>query len=408
MSKGIFVSSASPDAEIVRRLLGRLRNLGLDPPAGLDLPRLWHYELDMEAGDEIFAKIDKSIDQSQLALLCLSDEALRRPWIAGEAALLKKAHREERLQHVIPIKVGPVTISDASLKPVRDFVTSQDDFVADVTTGAETELEKVAGEIHAKLGLHAPKKLVIAVIAMTSVQAADLLRDWEQMHARNEETPGARVSAAVGLRPPELFELVRTRYGAKPEDMMPFRGESVMEIVHEELQQANDRRVRTNRYPLFPRWIHGELFSTQREEADRARLDWDDNDSLLVVDSISTYHREIAQQLQLVPRLDPATSAVVCLPPYTRRTVELEDAFRDAFSKNREAIQLLDWFNMWSGAQRRDRGDVERMVAFDTVTSVSLKGWLERRFVTVPGEYAPQDSGRRKMPSTSFKSTPSY
>lgn len=200
MAKGIFVSSASPDGAIVRGMLSRLRDLGLDPPADIDLPRIWHYEKEMEAGNFIFETVRGAIDQSSVAVLCLSDNALSRPWIVSEATLLKQAIIDRRMERdrVIPIKVGPVT--DEKLAPVHDFITSQDQFVADVSKGEETELAKLAGQIHAKLGINAPKVLAIAMFAMTKTQAAELITNWQQLTSAGKPTPVSRICETVGLR----------------------------------------------------------------------------------------------------------------------------------------------------------------------------------------------------------------
>jgi hypothetical protein len=400
-AKGIFISSASADARIVRNVISRLRDLGLDPPAGVDLPRIWHYEEGMHAGDQIFANVDAAIDASALAVLCLSDTALARPWIVAEVTLLKKAVRERRLRqdHVIPVKVGSVT--DASLADVRQFVSSPDQFVADLTRGEETELEKLAAQIHAKLEINAPKVLAIAVLAMTREQSGELLEDWQKLTAAGKATPVSKVCEAVGLRPPELFNLIRSRYGERPEDMMPFRGEALMQLVHAELNEANRRRVLSSYVPLFPRWLHGELLGDDVALLQRAQKIWTDNDSLLIIDSISTYHKQFMKQLGRVPDFTDR-GAVVCLPPYTRQTVALEDAFGDAFAQNLDAQRLSSWFTLW----RQRPQNPERMFAFDTTTSVSLGSWLERRFVIVPGKYLPQGNAVVSMPKSTFDGTP--
>jgi hypothetical protein len=402
MAKGIFVSSASPDGAIVRGMLSRLRDLGLDPPADVDLPRIWHYEKEMEAGNFIFETVRDAIDQSSVAVLCLSDNALSRPWIVSEATLLKQAIIDRRIERdrVIPIKVGPV--SDDKLEPVHDFITSQDQFVADVSKGEETELAKLAGQIHAKLGINAPKVLAIAMFAMTKTQAADLIKNWQQLTAAGQQTPVSRICETVGLRPPQLFDLIASRYGDRPEDLMPFRDESVMQLVHRELNEANCRRVLNNDVPLFPRWVHGELLGDDVEQAERARQVWRENDSLLIVDSISTYKPELVARLGRIPDLLPQKSAVVCLPPYTRQTVALEEAFQDAFAHNLDASRLSEWFTSWRG---RAKGP-EQLLSFDIATSVSLGSWLERRFVVVAGKYLPQGRAINAMPKSSFSGSP--
>jgi hypothetical protein len=400
MAQGIFVSSASPDATIVRNLVTRLRALGLDAPAALDLPHLWHYEEDMTVGNNIFKSISEAIDASAVAVLCLSDAALARPWIVSEVTLLKRAIADKRLleQNVITVKVGPVT--DESLKDVRQFVSSPDRFEADVTSGEETKLENLAAQIFNRLGANAPKLLPIAVLAMRREQAAALLDDWR----KRPETPVAEICSAVGLRPPELYELISGRYGDRPEDMMPFRSDTLMTLVHQEMDAANVQRIRRRYVPLFPRWIHGELFGTEVALVTGAVNTWRKNNSLLIVDAISTYHPEIEAQLGRAPE----PGAVLCLPPYTRQTVRLEEAFESAFALSR----LSGWFGEWR-SERPDRRSADdgserpnRMLAFDTGTYVAMGDWLERRFLSLPGEYAAHAPARDSLPVSSFRGTP--
>lgn len=380
-------------------MIGRLRDLGLDPPPKVDLPAIWHYEEEMMAGDNIFATIAEAIRASTIAVLCLSDEALKRPWIAGEVALIREALALRQIDHVIRVKVGP--IADESLKQVSDFVRSSDDFEADVSGGAETELQKVAAAIHAKLGLNAPKLLVIAVVAMNRQQAGELVTKWKALNDAGKATPISRVCEIVGLRPPALFDLIASRYGDEPEDMLPFRDQSLHDMVHAELNQANLRRVMHEYVPLFPRWIHGELLGDDPTVATAARKIWAPNDSLLIVDAISVYHADVHKQLQRVPDLpETARAAVVCLPPYTRQTVILEDALRASFGQDVDLGRLSSWFEAW--VNRWDNPN--RVLAFDTPTSVSLGGWLDRRFTMVDGKYVPQEAARKSMPPSTFAS----
>jgi len=396
-TKGIFVSSASPDAPIVRLMIGRLRNLGLESAPSVELPRLWHYEEEMMAGDPIFATVSDAIDASQVAVLCLSDEALRRPWIAGEVALIRKALLDKQIEHVIRVKVGPLV--DKSLNLVRDFVRSTDDLEADVSGGAETELQKLAGAIHAKLGLNAPKILAIAVVAMDKTQAGELVATWQALDKEGKPTPVSRVCDIVGVRPPALFELILSRYGDRPEEMLPFRNDTLRDILHAELNQANLRRVINQYVPLFPRWIHGELLGEDADVVAVAQQTWEENDSLLIIDSISVFHKDVRQQLLRVPDIKGPRAAVMCLPPYTRQTVTLEEALRAAFRQDVNLGRLSSWFEAWVDRWKNP----DRVLAFDTSTSVSLGSWLDRRFTIVGGKYAPQAAARNAMPESTYK-----
>src|SRR5260221_1207820 len=117
---GIFISWGSVDGAVCQPLIRRLRGLGLNPPEGSNLPRVEEYSHDMAAGDDIPGKVMGWINTSSIAILCLSDATLKRPWIITEAAWCANAKTNGTLQHVIPIKVGP--FDKASLAPIAHLI----------------------------------------------------------------------------------------------------------------------------------------------------------------------------------------------------------------------------------------------------------------------------------------------
>jgi TIR domain-containing protein len=415
----IFFSWASSDKDVVDGFLGRLRDLGMGSLADAELPQLWEYRHEMAAGDIIPATVDSIIKQADMAIFCLSDAALEHKWIVTETTLAFSAQQDasRKLKHIIPVKVGPVT--PEKLKEIQHVVASPNQFLADVSSGSEEELLKVAKDVFAKLATKPPKLLPIAVIAMTDDQAEQQFKVWKEQYREQAKAVWNACRAAGMKDPPELFTAFHGRYGKRPEDMKPFKSavaapdpalpadpgaavaasgqegdalpadESVRDIVHALIRQVNRARVAANERPVFPRWIHGELFGGNKADRNRAEEYWTSNDSLLIVDLISAFNDEVQKQLAGLPPIpDRSRTATLCVPPYTQHTREIEDRLEQLAD---DVSDLRFLFRDWSNP--------DRMVAFDTATSVSLRLWLHRRLITVPDTDPPVEQKVRGMPA---------
>lgn len=391
---GIFISWGSADKAICQALVARLRGLGLDPPKDSDLPRVLEYSHDMEAGDNIPGEVMNWINASTIAVLCLSDATLKRPWIITEAAWCAAAKKSGTLQHVIPIKVGP--FEKTSLQPIAHLVPPSTEFVADVSTGAEEELVKLSREIFDKLGRQQPKLLPIAVIAMTEQEASTLFANWDAVVQSGDAAPLWEICAAVGMQgPPEVFKVLRERYGPRPEDLMPFGQETLATIVQQGIADVNRRRVDR---PILARWIHSELTSPDPAVREAARRVWRSQESVLVIDSLSIFNETVEKRLRLT-QPDPHRDAVVCLPPYSRRTGAVDKAMCSLMNTMPYAL-IEPFFRRWS-----DPGPAAT-VTFDMSTHIALRSWLYRKLSTIPNDDPPYDDTVHAMGPSQFKGSP--
>jgi hypothetical protein len=92
-------------------------------------------------------------------------------------------------------------------------------------------------------------------------------------------------------------------------------------VAQEVLRDANlQRSTAPSSKPLYLRWY------SPAELADPAVRDrWAQDHSVLIVDAVSALHPAVATALQSLPQpLDLRKAAVICVPPYTRHTGDLE------------------------------------------------------------------------------------
>jgi TIR domain len=391
---GIFISWGSADKAVCQALVARLRSLGLDPPKDSSLPRVLEYSHDMSAGDNIPAEVMGWINASTIAVLCLSDSTLKRPWIITEAAWCASAKANGTLEHVIPIKVGP--LDKASLAPIAHLVPPSTAFVADVSTGSEEELVKLSRTLFERLGRQQPKMLPVAVIAMNETEAGNLFANWDALVLSGDAAPLWEICAAVGMQgPPEAFQVLRERYGPRAEDLMPFGHETLATIVHEGIAEVN--RTRAGR-PILERWIHDELTSSDNAIRKAARDVWRAHDSVLLIDSLSIFNNNVRQRLQLV-QPDVHRDAFVCLPPYTRRTGAVDRALT-VLMNTVPYTQLEPFFQRWSDPSPATA------VTFDMSTQIALRSWFYRKLLSIPDDDRPIGDTVDAMGTSQFKGSP--
>jgi hypothetical protein len=419
----IFISWGSPDRAAVGPLRDKLREQGLD---------VWEYSEDMGAGDQIQFRVMKTIEQTRIALLCLSDEALKREWVRNEVAVSAYAKETRQVEHIIPVKVGALADENFPLA-LRNLGL----FLLDLSDPARMNenLERLINDIKGLLAEAAPLVMPAAIFAMNKSESmglfAGLRRAYDKAKAKqraaeaggatpDESAPPPTPSAAgaegddegaveedsafteeqeelwklcklVGMEdPPDLYEFLQERYGSTPEEMTPFQSNrKIIDVINDILLEVNNARLEVGHRPIYLRWVTEKLSEGTREERRAVREWWRSRDSLLIIDSVSTFHQTIKQRLVSVPA---QRSAILWLPPYTQHTAGMEQALRNAA----EAIPALgDEFNdLGAGTNPK------RSVSFDTSTSLALQVWLRRALLQVSDEASALE---RNVKSISFR-----
>lgn len=402
----IFISWGSPDREAVLPLRDRLRDVGLD---------VWEYSEDMGAGNAIQEKVMRTLADVRIAIFCLSDESAGRKWMVDEIAASVFARANNQIEHLVPVQVGPL-----SKDTVPDAFQRADLYIPDLSgpEGMRENLEDFVEDICDLLGQRVPVIMPAVIFAMTKDESMELFDEWKQTYvqlmaeqegangegaagaARGREAqdptrhpaggrpganqPGSRISPEeefwklckhVGMdNPPELFKFLLQRYGETPEDLTPFeQGQRIVDVINSILREVNEVRLGQNHRPIFLRWLSRDAFDGNDEETEEVRDQWSSRNSLLIVDSVSTFYRPIKDKLVTVPA---QRTALLWLPPYTWHTDSLKEALR---SSARFIPSIGDEFRNWSRHPNRS-------ISFDTSTSLGLQVWLRRALFQVSDE----------------------
>jgi hypothetical protein len=386
----IFISWGLPDAVAVQRLTACLRDLGLD---------IWEYSHDMNPGNVIPRRVNDEIRSARMAIICLSDKAAARDWITTEVAWCYDARRDGTMKDIVPVRVGPL-----SEKNVPHLLGGESRYVFDLTRG---DLERLADGVVNMLGREAPVTVPAALFAMTEKQSLSLFKKLLVMYNRHKRDSAARLGPSplwdlclsMGMdRPPALFDYLKKRYGATPHDLSPFESnKTLVATLNELLREVNTVRLksreRQRQRPIILRWMTDELVGPDGPAKERARQLWRDNDSLLIIDSVSTFYEDIRRKLLEVPASnDPSRAAVLWVPPYTQHTTELEATLERTAQIG--GAHVGDVFSDWKRLQQRP-------VSFDAGTSVSLRFWLRRTLNEMTGEQNPLEENFRNFDTIS-------
>jgi hypothetical protein len=366
---GIFLSYGSPDAAAVLKLRHRLEALGIT---------VWEYKDDMPAGAPIHETVNAAINSARLAVVCFSDETAHREWITREVDWCFKAiaDGDRETKKILPVWVGP---HPENRIPALIAETS----VFDLTDGTDAPLAKLALQVLEELGDEAPHVIPAALFSMTKMQCAELFDRWLAPGHRDDPAyQGLRsLCKTLGMaNPPELFELLSQRYGDRPEDLAPFQsGKPLLDSTYEVLEKINVERIGRKRRPIVLRWAQDELGGVGKL-SDEARDRWSSGDSLLIVDSISSFHWDVKERIKDVPApLDPTRAAVLWIPPYTQILANFDEPLANTV----HAVNPLgDLF-------RRVDKDPRRAIAFDTGTPMAFRLWLLRMFGGIPDAAIP-------------------
>jgi len=376
----IFVSWGMPDKSIVDCIIGRLGALGMS---------VNEYSRSLPGGGEIRPYIVESIKRARTVLAIVSVQALdHSDWVRQEVTLAagRLDDRDNRLERLVLVRVGhvPADRIPVMLQPDRLRFLDLD------REPGEEQLELLITELRRALGQNAPFVVPAALFAMTTIEF-DRFRDT---HGGQDPGRIARLTAlsqSAGMpAQPDLWHELRSRYGTTAADFAPYgtgregKARRLIDVAQDALRTVNERRSRAQHRPLYLRWHYREDFAD-----DRIRDRWCQGHSVLFVDSVSALEPTTATALQNLPLPDTADkAAVICLPPYTRHNVELEELILQCLEGQ---FFLTDTFRAW-----RDRTERPGL-AFDLPTETSLRRWLTQLLLALETALEPNQGNLSRM-----------
>ena len=353
----VFFSWTTPDQVVATRLRQRLQDAGID---------VWEYTGQMGAGDHIPNEVAAAIDESRVAVFCLSDAAAERMWMSRELALCENAKRNGTMAAIMPVKVGALSEATRVKLGVDPSL-----FLLDESEERQRESTYVGltQAVWEALGAEAPIIVPTALFAMNKEDYAEM-RNTPEVFANLTQ-----LCTAAGMGVNDLLDVLADRYDTGPEDFAPFYPRTpLVKLVHQAEQLTNRARIAAGKRPIFIRWCTKELSRPQAQQDPKIRDLWIYRNSLLIVDSVSALRAGIRVQVMSVPvSRPPARTAVVWVPPYTRHSAGLESWIQTLAGEQ----DLVDRFRDWSEARSGDE------IAFDIGTSATLRLFLRRALLEV-------------------------
>jgi TIR domain len=376
----IFLSWGMPDKSLVDRIIGRLADLGM--PVN-------EYSRMLRAGGEIRPYIVRGINRARMVLAIVSVEALdHSDWVRNEVTLAagRLDNPDNKLERLVLVRVGHVPDEriPVLLQPDRLKFLDLD------REPTEEQLALLISELRRALGQNAPFVVPAALFAMTR-REFDRFRDPDGGHDPEKIARLTALCHSAGMpAPPDLWDQLGSRYGATVADFAPYGtdreggGRRLIDVAQDALRTVNERRSMAQLQPLYLKWYSREDFSD-----DTIRDQWGRGYSVLIVDSVSALEPIIATALQSLPLpVAPDKAAVICLPPYTRHNVELEELIRQCLDGQ---FFLTDNFRAW-----RDRS--ERLgLAFDLPAETSLRRWLGQLLLALETALEPDQDNLSRM-----------
>jgi TIR domain len=379
----IFISWAAPDRITVDKIIDRMDDAGL--PVN-------EYSRKMRAGQDIRQWIVQSIEAARIVLAVVSAKSLREhaDWIETEITLAvgRLDRADNKLGTLVLVRIGdiPDNLLPGQLQAdrVRFFDLAPDP--------DEDQLEKLVNDLSGALGSSAPFVVPAAIYAMNGAEFEEL-RDSHLDHEKLDSL--AALCRRLGMPDnPLLWEELGRRYGATSWDFAPYGdGRRLIGVAQEVLRDANRQRsTALGGKPLYLRW-----YSRAELQAPAVRDRWAQDHSVLIVDAVSALHPGVAAALQNLPKpQDLGKAAVICLPPYTRHTGDLERLIEQSL---KTSMALYDDFRAWRDKRERTG------LAFDIPTETSLVRWFGQLLYALSTERSPAPdnvdrmTGRQAQPS---------
>jgi TIR domain len=162
----IFISWGRPDQARVQVVCEQIRAAGFE---------VFEYTDDMRAGDNITKRVLTEINQARIAIICLSDEVVDRPWVALELAWAYQAldAGDRPMRAVAPLRVGELADGKRPAE-IAHFGL----YVADLLgpSDADWGIDKLIRDLCAQLNRQPPLVIPATVIAMDATRCDDLPR----------------------------------------------------------------------------------------------------------------------------------------------------------------------------------------------------------------------------------------
>lgn len=376
----IFVSWGLPDKSIVDRIIGRLDDLGM--PVN-------EYSRKLPAGGEIRPYIVDGINGARMVLAIVSERSLdHSDWVRSELTLVggRQNDAHNPLEWLVLVRVGRVPDARIPVMLEHDRLRFLDlDSEPD-----ERQLEWLTRELRRALGKSTPFVVPAALFAMTRAE----FEEFRNLHGGHDTEKIVRLTTlcqGAGMpAQPDLWDQLSSRYGATAADFAPYGADQdgkvrrLMDVAQDALRIVNERRGAAEDQPLYLRWYSREDF------ADHKMRDlWRHGHSVLFVDSVSALEPSIAVALQNLPQPNSTNkAAVICLPPYTRHNVELEELIRQCLEGQ---FFLTDTFRAWRDQSERPG------LAFDLPAETSLRRWLGQLLLALETSLEPDQGNVGRM-----------
>jgi hypothetical protein len=374
----IFISWSSPDAKIVRPVIRRLKQHGLD---------VEEFEADSDAGS-IEQSVQGYIERARLMVMFVSEETNERDWLKRETEWAAFRQNQQKNNNQPVLKMIPVLIGNVELAKLNTFLAKNEDqkrltipapaghAVNAAATGdvqpaeplaagaiSEAALQNIVLRISDTLNLPKPIVIPTILLAMNDAEAKKHLKDPEKC------LKISHLCAAAGMPPfPHALGALQSRYKDTAEKFSPFPGEPPLkEIVEAALEPIN--MARPNDQPrLWLWWCRDALIGPENPDYDNAVQRISRGASLVILDSISAEFAPVREMYNAVVGLQAAThQALLWVPPFTHHTAALRKHIEDLLqTPPRLRQEYLRWG--CSGP--------EPHILLDIATAPSLRSWL--------------------------------
>jgi TIR domain len=291
----VFLSYASEDRAWAERVENALRSENLASRIFFDIKS-------MRAGDDWEAKIRSSLEDSQSLIVLWSKFANQSEWVSKERILFqewaKPASNPNRRLIYVNLQGASVTaswvqhISRDELQKAYAGAALSPDVWKQIT-------------VHIVDGLNPAKRpLPVPLVVLTST-VDELLNGLSRDQRREGQTELGLTSA-----------LLKKRYGSTRSEWKPYGGNEPVQTFMDKIQ--NGVNLKMSAYRMEWRLPPDEFWSDIQAARDFVQKEFDTAElSVLIIDPVAIYHRDLLQRLLLFQdSLSSNRRVIVSLPPF--------------------------------------------------------------------------------------------